>query len=134
MITLLFEDIQTHLSMLDLAVASSAKITSFAEAQNLDAVVDETENRERIVNIIGKIQGEIEEKINQLNAALLSNEDIAILKSWFNDLSLWSDKMISFDKITVEHLSQQKESTTKEIAHIFKNKEIIKGYNHSTKK
>lgn len=134
MITTLFENIQNHLSMLDLALQSSLKIAQHAKAQDLDAVVNETDNRERIVNIIGKFQGEIEDKINQLNAAALTNEDVGILKSWFNDLNIWSDKMISFDKITVEFLGQQKEDATKEIAHLFKNKEIIKGYNHSTKK
>ena len=68
MITTLFEDIQNHLAMLDLALQSSLKIAQHAKAQDLDAVVNETDNRERIVNIIGKFQGEIEDKINQLNA------------------------------------------------------------------
>lgn len=134
MIDVLFENIQEHLSMLDLALASSQKITSFARTENLDGVVAETENRERLVNIVGKIQHSIEDQINQLNAAALKPEDILILKSWFQDLSTWSDKMIELDKETVEILSQQKENTTKEIAHLFKNKEMFKGYNHSTKK
>lgn len=87
-----------------------------------------------MVNAIGTIQGTIEKQINQLNAALLQPEDINILKSWFYDLSVWSDKMIEVDKETVEILSQQKDNTTKEIAHLFKNKELFKGYNHNSKK
>jgi hypothetical protein len=126
--------IQTHLSMLDLALASSKKIGAYAQIENLDAVVSETDNRERLVNAIGTIQGSIEKQINQLNAALLQPEDINILKSWFYDLSVWSDKMIEADKETVEILSQQKDNTTKEIAHLFKNKELFKGYNHNAKK
>jgi hypothetical protein len=126
--------IQTHLSMLDLALASSKKIGAYAQVENLDAVVSETDNRERLVNAIGTIQGSIEKQINQLNAALLQPEDINILKSWFYDLSVWSDKMIEADKETVEILSQQKDNTTKEIAHLFKNKELFKGYNHNAKK
>jgi len=134
MISVLFENIQEHLSMLDLALASSKRITIYAKAENLDAVVEETENRERLVNIIGKIQKTVEEGINQLNAATLSQDDIMILKSWFQDLSTWSERMIELDKETVEVLGQQKDNTTKEIAHIFKNKELFKGYNHSNKK
>lgn len=134
MISVLFENIQEHLSMLDLALASSKRITLYAKAENLDGVVEETENRERLVNIIGKIQKTIEDGVNQLNAAALSQDDIMILKSWFQDLSTWSDRMIELDKETVEVLGQQKEDTTKEIAHIFKNKELFKGYNHSNKK
>ncbi|MBC7429707.1 MAG: hypothetical protein H7336_13910 [Bacteriovorax sp.] len=130
----LFENIQQHLSMLDLALHCSQKITSLASLENLDGVISETDNRERLVNIIGVIQQKIENQINQLNAAELKEADILILKAWFQDLSTWSDKMIELDKETVELLSQQKEETTKEIAHIFKNKEMFKGYNNSSKK
>ena len=130
----LFENIQEHLGLLDLALASSQKISSFAQLEDLDGVVNETDNRERLVNVIGHVQQIIENQINQLNAALLQPEDINILKSWFYDLSVWSDKMIEADKETVEILSQQKDNTTKEIAHLFKNKELFKGYNHNAKK
>ena len=134
MIEVLFENIQRHLSMLDLALGSSNKIASFARTENLDGVVSETDNRERLVNILGKLQQSIEDQINQLNAAALQDSDIQILKAWFHDLSVFSEKMIALDRETVEILSQQKENTTKEIAHIFKNKEMFKGYNHLTKK
>ncbi|MBC7714116.1 MAG: hypothetical protein H7177_12305 [Rhizobacter sp.] len=130
----LFENIQQHLSMLDLALHCSQKIFSLAKLENLDGVISETDNRERLVNVIGMIQQKIENQINQLNAAELQEADILILKSWFQDLSTWSDKMIALDRETVELLSQQKEDTTKEIAHIFKNKEMFKGYNNSSKK
>ena len=134
MITELFENIQKHLSMLDLAVASSQKIKAYASLENVEAVSNETDNRVRLVNILGTIQQTIEEQINQLNAANLSADDIMILKAWFADLSNHSEKMIELDRETVEILGQQKEDTTKEIAHIFKNKEMFKGYNHTNKK
>ena len=126
--------IQTHLSMLDQALISAKKITVFAQQENLDAVVSETDNRDRLINAIGTIQGSIEIQINQLNAALLQNEDISLLKSWFYDLSVWTDRMIEIDKETVEILSQQKDETTREIAHLFKNKELFKGYSNNVKK
>jgi hypothetical protein len=134
MLSNLFEKIQDHLSMLDLALASSEKITNYAQSENLDAVILETENRERLVNIVRGIQQKIENQINQLNAAEVTGEDILILNSWFQDLSLWSEKMIAYDKKTVDLLGQQKNDTTKEIAHLFKNKEMFKGYNATAKK
>jgi hypothetical protein len=130
----LFESIQEHLCMLDLALASSQKIKAHAALENVDAVSSEADNRERLINVLGTIQQSIEEKINQLNAAALGASDIMILKSWFQDLSTFSEKMIVLDRETVEILAQQKEETTKEIAHLFKNKEMFKGYNHSSKK
>lgn len=126
--------IQSHLAMLDLALTSSKKITAFASLENLDAVVSETENRERLMNIVANIQSSVEKQINQLNAALLQPDDIMLLKTWFHDLSVWSEKMIEVDRETVEILGQQKDNTTKEIAHLFKNKELFKGYNHNAKK
>ena len=134
MISTIFEDIQRHLSLLDLALASSIKISSLAKNENLDGLVNETDNRERLVNLIGQFQQAIENQINQINAAELSSNDISILKTWFEDLANWSEKMIEQDRVTVELLAQQRESTTKEIAVVYKNKESLKGYNHSAKK
>ncbi|MFA6237302.1 MAG: hypothetical protein WC635_08265 [Bacteriovorax sp.] len=134
MIEILFENIQEHLSMLDLALQSSEKIKKYAQNENLDGVVSETENRERLVNIVAKIQRSVEDQINLLDPGNVSGEEILILKTWFQDLNRWSEKMSAFDEDTVELLGQQKESTTKEIALIFKNKEIFKSYNHQGKK
>lgn len=134
MIEKLFDNIQAHLSMLDLAVASSEKIRNFAKGGDLDGVVNETENRERLVNIVAKIQRSVEDQINLLDAGDITADGVLVLKAWFQDLNVWSERMLLCDRETVEHLGQQKEDTTKEIAHIFKNKEIFKGYNHIGKK
>jgi len=134
MTTTIFETIQQHLSMLDLAVSSSEQIKNFAKNENLEAVINETENRERIVNIVGQIQRNIEDQINILNPEEIAADGITILKSWFNDLNILTEKMLSLDKETVEYLSQQKQGAAKEISLIFKNKEIIKSYNHEGSK
>ena len=134
MITTIFEHIQEHLSMLDLAVHSSEKIRNFAKNENLEAVVNETENRERIVNIVSQIQHNIERQINLLNPSEIPTDGMQILKAWFHDLSILSERMLVLDKETVEYLSQQKNETAKEISLIFKNKEILKSYNHEGSK
>lgn len=134
MIDTLFEDIQEHLTMLELAVNCSEKIRNFAKNENVEGVVRETENRERIVNIVAQIQRKVEDKINLLEQSDISKEGVNILKAWFHDLSILTERMLVCDRETVEFLSQQKEETTKEIAMIFKNKQIFKGYNHETKK
>lgn len=134
MIETLFENIQEHLTMLDLAVGSSEKIRNFAKNENIDGVVSETENRERIVNIVALIQRKVEEQINILNPSDINQDGLLILKAWFQDLSILTERMLVCDRETVEFLGQQKDDTTKEIALIFKNKEIFKGYNHESKK
>ena len=134
MINQLFGDIQQHLSMLELALKSSEQIKNHAAREELEAVVSETENRERIINVVAELQRKIENSINVIDASLVTAEDINILKSWFSDLGVWSEKMLALDRETVELLGQQKDNTTKEIAMIFKNKEVFKGYNHGLKK
>ena len=134
MIESLFDNIQEHLSMLDLAVTSSRQIRDFAKNENLNAVASETENRERIINIVTQIQHKLEERINHLHPSEVSSDGLLILKAWFGDLNILSERMIQYDKETVEFLGQQKDDTTKEIALIFKNKEIFKSYNHEGKK
>lgn len=134
MVNSIFEAIQAHLSMLEMALHSSQKIKSYAALSDVDQVVNETENRERLVSIIGALQSTIESKISALTQEDLKDDTLPILKSWFNDLAIWSEKMIETDRETVELLNQEKEETTKEIATIFKNKEMFKGYNHVMKK
>jgi hypothetical protein len=134
MIEILFGKIQEHLTLLDHLVQVSEKIRDHARNQKLDEVVSETENRERLVSIVAKIQGEVEDKINQLDGNGITSNEIQILKSWFQDLNDWSEKILICDQEAVEYLDQQKENTTKEIATIFRSKEIFKGYNHLNKK
>ena len=120
MIETLFDNIQEHLTMLDLAVGSSEKIRNFAKNENVDGVVSETENRERIVNIVALIQRKVEEQINILNPSDINQDGLLILKAWFHDLSILTERMLVCDRETVEYLGQQKDDTTKEIALIFK--------------
>jgi hypothetical protein len=128
------ENIQAHLSLLDLALNSTMRIKAFALIQDLESVANETENRERIINIVGQIQHKVEKQIDTLTSPELMNDSLPILKSWFQDLAIWTDRMTAIDADTVELLADQKEETTKEIVTIFKNKELFKGYNLTNKK
>jgi hypothetical protein len=128
------ENIQSHLALLDLALQSSRKIKAYAVIEDIDNVTNETDNRERIINIVGHIQHKVEKQIDLLTAQDLSDDSLPILKSWFQDLATWTEKMTVLDSETVDILAIQKEETTKEIVTIFKNKEVFKGYNLSNKK
>ena len=134
MLNEIYTAIQSHLSLLDLALQTSSKIKFFASNSEVEQVLIETENRERLVNVITQIQGSIENKISALGPQDLQEDTLPILKSWFMDLANWSEKMVELDRENVELLNQKKEDTTKEIATIFRNKELFKGYNQSIKK
>lgn len=130
----ILKSIQIHLSMLDLAIASSDRIVQIAGLDDIDLLENEIENRERLMNGTLKIQTLIEEAVNKLSGEDVTADEVMIFKSWFNDLNLVTEKILEKDRQTVEILAQQKEDTTTEIAHLFKSKQSFKGYNHSLKK
>lgn len=134
MFNIIMIHIQTHLSLLELALFSSQKIKAFAQTEDLDNVSHETDNRERIINIVSQLQLKIEAQIDQLQPEDIVEDSLPILKSWFHDLSKFTDAMSTLDAETIEALALQKEETTKEIVTIFKNKEMFKGYNVANKK
>jgi predicted nucleic acid-binding Zn-ribbon protein len=134
MIQDIFLHIQAHLSLLEMAQNSSAKIKFFALSGEVDSVSNETDNRERLMAVISQIQSGIETKISSLAPHDLEPDTLDILKTWFSDVAIISESIIEIDKDTLDLLTEQKEETTKEIATIFKNKEMFKGYNLSAKK
>lgn len=130
----IFKSIQIHLSLLDLAYSSSLKIVEIAKLDDIGLLENEVDNRERLMNAMSQIQTLIENEINKLEGHQVNQEQLLILKTWFNDLSIFTDKILLTDEATVEILTQQKDNTTAEIAHLFTNKEFFKGYNHNLKK
>ncbi len=134
MIQDIFLHIQAHLSLMEMAQNSSSKIKFFAVSGEVDSVASETDNRERLMTVISQIQAGIESKISSLAPHDLESDTLDILKTWFSDVAIISESIIEIDRDTLELLTVQKEETTKEIATIFKNKEMFKGYNLSAKK
>lgn len=121
--------IMQHLTMMDKVISSTIIINHHAISDDINKVISEIENRERLLNIVQQLQTRIEEKISELIPSDISISYMDILKCWNNEINIWIEKTNEIDQNTTEILENQKEETTKEISTIFKIQEKFKGYN-----
>lgn len=130
----IYKSIQIHLAMIDLAVSSSQKIVSLSHIDDVSMVEKEVENRDRLMNAVNQIQILIEREVHKLTPQDVTKVDVDILKTWFYDLAKYSESILELDQQAIALLSDQKDNTSREIAHLFKSKENFKGYGQNIKK
>lgn len=120
--------IMSHIDSMDKMLLITTQILKAAEKGNVNAVSDLTINRQRLLNIISDHQLKIEAIVKSLTA-----EDAFELKdiinSWNKDVRLRTTQIIEIDTEISSFLEKAKESTTKEIASVYKAKQSFKGYN-----
>ncbi len=124
--------IMLYSSLMDSIYDSSFQINKAAKNDDLNFVINESDNRERLVKIFEYVQNKIESIIT--NQQSLSKEEKEILLTWSQEVSTWYAKTTQFDEDTGSILETKKEALTREIALIFKNKELHKGYSLSSVK
>jgi hypothetical protein len=129
MINSITDMIIKHLELLD----ESDKLTGLTlvsiKEEDIDEIEATSDNRERLFSIISKVQEIIETKINTLPNDLITSDFVEIVKCWGSDLDQWILRTQEADFNIIELLESFKQSTTKEIASLFKTKERFKGYN-----
>ncbi len=121
--------IKEHMYMLDKSLLSSKKIDRYLKDERLKEMTAETENRERLFNIIEYIQNKIEKMLNLILQDELSKEYLQGIKNWQKDMTNKVDQIIQLDHQIVCQLENAKDQTSKEIATIYKQKQLFKGYN-----
>jgi hypothetical protein len=124
----LFEQIMKHLDLLESVYKISMKIFKSASNGAIDEVAYQSENRERLINILESVQTQAETSINKITD-FADFELMLVIRSWREDVNYWIDKIRNVDSNTTVLLEQLKEEATIEIASVYKNKENLKGYN-----
>ena len=125
----LFALIMVHTDFMDHIMVSSRRLKRAAMRGDMDAIEFESNNRERLINIIEQIQFTIEERLNNFSTQESIMELTPVLNAWANDLGLWYERVGALDEETTQGLEELKEETQREIAVVYKNKEGLKGYN-----
>ena len=125
----LFALIMVHTDFMDHIMVSSRRLKRAAMRGDMDAIEFESNNRERLINIIEQIQFTIEERLNTFSTQESIMELTPVLNAWANDLGLWYERVGALDEETTQGLEELKEETQREIAVVYKNKEGLKGYN-----
>jgi hypothetical protein len=123
-----------HTDLMDMCTTCSVKMLKAAQAGKVDEADQESINRERLVNIISKVQTTIEDEIKAVSLGEGANYLVSLVKAWSNDIELWLQTVGKLDQEILSALEDEKLKTTQEISSTFQNKEKIKGYNLSTVK
>ncbi|PIP92895.1 MAG: hypothetical protein COW00_06245 [Bdellovibrio sp. CG12_big_fil_rev_8_21_14_0_65_39_13] len=127
----IFSKIQTHLDYLDACIKLSKSIEQ-SDADNVEAINSNLDNRDRLVSIVSKVQLEIESLIDGLNGAQLNPESVQIFKAWQKDVHEMVSSIIEIDALITAKLENHKKQVQSEIQTTFTNSEKFKGYNLQT--
>jgi len=127
----IFSKIQSHLDYLDSCIKLSKSIEK-SDADNIDAINSNLDNRDRLVSIISKVQLEIETMIDGLTGAQLKPESVQIFKAWQKDVHEMVSSIIEIDALIATKLEDHKKQVQSEIQSTFTNSEKFKGYNLQT--
>lgn len=130
----LFSLIMMHTDFMDHIIVSTRRLNLATKRNDMDAIEFESNNRERLINIIEQVQFTIEERLNTFSSSESIEEITPILNAWANDLGLWYERVGVIDDETTQELEGLREETQKEIALVYKTKENFKGYNLNTLK
>ena len=126
---IIYRQIMRHIDLMETSIRQAKAIRRAACEKDIDAVIWETENRDKVINIISMFQRNIEDAIESLKVEDVTKDLIDTLKFWTQDVAKWVDKTNQIDQEVVNILESEKEQTTKEIATLFQSKNKFKGYN-----
>lgn len=124
--------IMLYTTLMDNIFESSWKINTAARNDDLNLVINESENRERLIRVFEYIQNKIEHIIT--NEKNLEEAEKELLTTWSNEVALWYAKTTQFDQDTGAILNIKRDGLTRDIATIFRKKEQHKGYDSSSVK
>lgn len=121
--------IENHLDILQKTLASSENILTFAQAGKTDDLYLETENRNRLLNILESVQSKIHYLLEQVETVSLTKNTIEQIKQWQMKMNDFIEKINLIDQEIMGRLIDEKDSVGKEIAELYKKKQSFKGYN-----
>lgn len=120
--------LQRHIDLMDRVVVASQLIFEAASEMEIDQVVLEMENRERLIKLVSYFQEQVEQflKSDKFDS---SQTHVEITKCWFNDLSKWAVKVSDLDDLTSHLLEAQKKKVSEEMISVNGNRKKMGGYN-----
>ena len=125
----LIKAVDSHLKMLNEAIKCSEQISKYAVEGDFQRVEAETMNRERLINIVGYVQGRIERAVKIIPPSVYNDKIAQTLNNWQEETSKAIKRITDIDTQVMELLKNSKQEVTKELGSVYKNKESHKGYN-----
>ena len=118
-----------HNLMLDKVIKSTELIYRMGLNGMFTELTKETENRQRLISIVEHLQSKIEMEIDKLDGASIPEYLIDILNEWKYEFSQKVHNIRQVDRRVVDLLTRNKDQLSKEISHLFRDRELFKGYN-----
>lgn len=118
-----------HKIMFDKVIKSTELLYRMALNNMYPELAAETDNRQRLISIIAHLQNKIEIEIDKLDGESIPLYLIDILNEWKFEFSQKTHQVRQVDRKIVDLLTRNKDQISKEIAHLFKDRELFKGYN-----
>jgi hypothetical protein len=123
-----------HLMLLNKALGLTQEIAQKTSQGNLDEVIELSDNRERLVQLIFHMFTQIDRELNLISAEDLNPRLIQDLKLWQEQMNLLVDSINGLDEQIINRLETEKGQSTAEIAQLFNVRENLKGYDLSNVK
>lgn len=134
MINRIYNLLMRHTALLDSTLKITHNMFVATSRGDINLVNFEADNRERLIKVLEKFQGEIDSMLETLKADEVTQDIVEIIKAWQFDINNWVAEIEAIDNKSSELLEAQKLETTKEIATIFTTRQQFKGYNLSSTK
>ncbi|OUR93031.1 hypothetical protein A9Q84_21240 [Halobacteriovorax marinus] len=135
MINRIYNLLMRHTALLDSTLKITHNMFVATSRGDINLVNFEADNRERLIKVLDKFQGEVDNMLGTLKADEITQEIVEVMKAWQFDINSWINEIDAIDNKSSELLEAQKLETTKEIATIFTSRQQFKGYNlNCTKK
>jgi uncharacterized protein YdcH (DUF465 family) len=125
---------QEHLMLLNKALGLTQEIAQKTSQGNLDEVIELSDNRERLVQLIFHMFTQIDRELNLISSEDLNPRLIQDLKLWQEQMNLLVDSINALDEQIINRLETDKTQSTAEIAQLFSTRENLKGYDLSNVK
>jgi hypothetical protein len=123
-----------HLMLLNKALGLTQEIAEKTSQGNLDEVIELSDNRERLVQLIFHMFTQIDRELNLISAEDLNPRLIQDLKIWQEQMNLLVDSINALDEQIINRLETEKGQSTAEIAQLFNARGNLKGYDLSNVK
>ncbi len=123
-----FDYIEQYNEMLEKLLFISKDLVYLSQKQDIAGIELQSQNRDRLVNIMSKLQFKLEQFL-LASGETLSPETIQTLAAWDKDVRLVIADIQELDQQCVFHLTNSKEQIGQEISLVHKNKNSIQGYN-----
>lgn len=126
--------LMTISNYMDMTEVLTRKLIVEVSEESVNEFMNGIDNRERLIKIIGKFNGTLEQSLGKLHPQEYRVLEISLLKYWFQDLENWKNKMADLDDLMMAKVQLIKDQTQQNIRSTFDTKNKIVGYNlRSTK-